>query len=80
MSCFIWPLNESLGKIKGPTEIIAKYQGRAFTNRGKVVASMENKGIGVIFELSGQKKFNWQEFHSIMSEIAFVPEYLVQRG
>ena len=80
MSCFIWPLNESLGKIRGPTEIVAQYQGREFTNRGKVVSSMENKGIGVIFELSGQKKFNWQEFHSIMSEIAFVPEYLVQRG
>ena len=78
MSCFVRFKNEGRCNFRGNVKVITEYNGREFEAWGKIVSSVESRGIGIIFDTSGEKKFNWQSFYNIMDEISFTPEYLVQ--
>ena len=78
MGCFVRFKDENLDKFRGSINVITEYNGREFCNRGKIVSSAENKGIGIIFDKDREKKFNWRNFYNIMEDISFTPEYLVQ--
>ena len=78
MGCFIRWKDKNVEKLKGSVRAITEYNGKEFTNRGKIVSCVENKGIGIIFDINREKKFNWQDFYNIMEEMSFTPEYLVQ--
>ena len=79
MSCFIRFKDEGRpSKLRSDLKVIMEHNGKKFKNWGKLVSRIDNRGIGIIFNISEEKKFNWRDFYHIMDEISFTPEYLIQ--
>ena len=78
IGCFVRWKDNNVEKLRGSVKVITEYNEREFKNRGKIVSCVGDKGIGIIFDINREKKFNWEDFYNIMEEISFTPEYLVQ--
>ena len=78
-SCFIkFESTVPLKKLQDALTVRLEYNGKTFENQGEVVSHVPGTGVGIIFHADREKRFNWQDFYTIMSEMALTPEYLVQ--
>ncbi|MCY4644747.1 MAG: hypothetical protein OXB88_09035 [Bacteriovoracales bacterium] len=77
ISCFVHLGGKIEEKLYGQLKIQTEYNGKVFENEGKIVSRVANQGIGVIFNIDEEKRFNWQDFYKIMDEASLTPQYLI---
>jgi len=76
--CFVKLDSMPAHKMK-KVEVIIRFQGREFIEKGEVVAqSLSLRGVGIKLNnsLKGLKVFNWNEFIELVDELGFDPKRL----